>query len=94
MVIRTHKQTILRKKTLIRDSFKCVKCGYESLIEKSGIRHYDKFELVADHIIPLTLSGIDELENMQTLCLKCNKEKNSKDQHNIAKFKRDKKNGS
>lgn len=93
MVIRTWKQKLLRDEVLKRDNFTCVKCGFKSLLEEKGTRHYDNFELIADHIIPLTLNGIDNLDNMQTLCLKCNKEKNAKDQSNIAKFKREKQNG-
>ena len=82
----------LRIKCFQRDKYTCVKCGF---IGKEG--HYQDFggmkiNLIADHIIPLSLGGKDKLDNMQTLCLKCNKKKNKKDQSDIARKKRKLKN--
>ena len=83
---------LLKEMTFKRDNFTCVKCGH---IGKKG--NYGcggvHIDLVADHIIPLTLAGRNELSNMQTLCLSCNKIKNAKDQSDIARFKREVKNG-
>lgn len=50
------------KATIRRDNHKCVKCGSSE-------------NLTADHIKPLIMGGEDCLENLQTLCLKCHREK-------------------
>lgn len=53
----------LRKAAIERDGGKCVKCG-------STVR------LEADHIIPASEGGVEmSLENIQTLCHSCHKEK-------------------
>jgi len=83
---------ILKIKTFDRDNFTCLKCGH---VGKRGIYSFYggmHIDLIADHIIPLKMNGKDELENMQTLCINCNKIKNAKDQSDIAKRKRDENN--
>lgn len=47
---------------LERDGNKCLKCGATS-------------DLTIDHILPRSKGGEDTLENIQTLCLKCNVDK-------------------
>ena len=45
--------------------------------------------LIADHIIPIALGGDEwDLDNIQTLCLKCNKIKTKEDMKDIAKERR------
>jgi len=45
--------------------------------------------LIADHIIPIALGGDEwDMENIQTLCIKCNKKKTKKDIAKIAKVRR------
>lgn len=55
----------LRWKVLRRDNFKCCACGSSPAITP-GI------ELHVDHIIPWSKGGDTIVENLQTLCSKCN----------------------
>lgn len=55
----------LRFKVLSRDCFKCCICGASPAKDPS-------VELHVDHIIPWSKGGETELENLQTLCSKCN----------------------
>lgn len=86
-------QNKLREGCFKRDKFTCVKCGLNG--KKGWYEVYGgiSINLIADHIIPKALDGKDILKNMQTLCLKCNRIKNAKDQGDIAKSKREAKNG-
>lgn len=55
----------LRWKVFRRDHYKCVECG----------RHWD---LSADHVIPYSKGGPTTLENLQTLCKRCNSKKGAR----------------
>ena len=55
---------------LARDKWRCCSCGRSA---KDGIT------LHVDHIIPRSLGGTDTLDNLQTLCWKCNIGKSNKD---------------
>ncbi len=55
----------LRFKVLARDNFKCCACGASPAKDPS-------VELCVDHIIPWSKGGETVLENLQTLCSKCN----------------------
>ena len=77
-------------KAFKRDKYSCVKCG-----EKPMQRTYegkmipDTSKLIGDHIIPISLGGEEyDLDNVQTLCIKCNKIKTAKDIKDIAKQRR------
>lgn len=52
----------LRQKVLERDNYKCVKCGSTKYLQ-------------IDHIKPFSKGGDTVLENLQTLCKRCNAEK-------------------
>ena len=54
----------LRFKVLMRDNFKC-KCGRSPATDPTVILH-------VDHILAWSKGGETVLENLQTLCLKCN----------------------
>ena len=61
-----------------RDSYTCVKCN---------IKHPDS-ELIADHIIPISLGGEEyNLDNIQTLCIECHKLKTASDIKKIAELR-------
>lgn len=55
----------LRYKVLSRDKFKCVRCGASPATDLTCKLHID-------HIIPFSKGGKTTLENLQTLCEKCN----------------------
>jgi hypothetical protein len=56
---------------LVRDNWTCCSCR-RSAKEHGIVLH-------VDHILPRSLGGKDELQNLQTLCLKCNLGKSNKD---------------
>ena len=55
----------LRYQVLKRDNFKCCACGASPAKDPS-------VELHIDHIIPWSKGGETKLENLQTLCSRCN----------------------
>ena len=55
----------LRFRVLQRDNFKCCACGASPAKDAS-------VELHVDHIMPWAKGGETVLENLQTLCSKCN----------------------
>ena len=57
--------TRMRFKVLQRDHFKCCACGASPAKDPS-------VELHVDHIVPWSKGGETEIENLQTLCSKCN----------------------
>ena len=57
--------TQLRFKVMKRDNFKCCACGASPAKDPS-------IELHVDHIIPWSKGGETEIDNLQTLCSKCN----------------------
>ncbi len=56
---------------LARDKWKCLSCGRTS--------REDGATLEVDHIVPRSKGGTDEMDNLQTLCKKCNIGKSNKD---------------
>lgn len=48
--------------------YKCLRCG----------KREPEVQLTRDHVIPLTQSGTDSIENVQPLCAHCNSKKNNK----------------
>ena len=53
----------MRWLVLQRDGFRCVKCGQAASSMVS---------LEVDHIVPVAKGGFDTIENLQTLCNRCN----------------------
>jgi 5-methylcytosine-specific restriction endonuclease McrA len=69
----------LRLKAFKRDDFTCAHCK----------KQFQSHELIGDHIKPIALGGEQwELDNIQTLCIFCNKIKTRKDFENIAAKRR------
>lgn len=64
----------LRYNVLCRDNFCCVLCGKS---RKDGV------SLEIDHIIPVSKGGRTELDNLQTLCERCNRGKRDEMPANI-----------
>lgn len=55
----------LRFKVMVRDHFKCCKCGKSPATDPSVVLHID-------HIYPYSKGGETIMENLQTLCSDCN----------------------
>ena len=55
----------LRYQVLKRDNFKCCACGASPAKDPS-------VELHIDHIVPYSKGGDTQIDNLQTLCSKCN----------------------
>lgn len=58
----------LRHECFKRDNYRCLECGNTN----------KESQLHADHIIPVSQGGVDELDNLQTLCEVCNLAKSNK----------------
>lgn len=63
---------LLRYQVLKRDGEKCKKCGASPKQDAAIVLH-------VDHIIPVSKGGKTTIENLQTLCDKCNLGKSSLD---------------
>lgn len=70
----------VRRQAFKRDNNTCKYCG-----KKFGYAS----ELVGDHIIPIAVGGDEfDINNVQTLCIQCNKIKTKRDARVIAKHRR------
>jgi len=75
----TKRKTIppkLKLKVLKRDKHKCQICGKSPSTDP-------ELELEVDHILPVSKGGTNELDNLQTLCIYCNRGKGNDDSLNI-----------
>lgn len=54
-----------------KDGYKCCNCG-------NGIENEPNLLLEIDHIIPLSKGGLTNLDNLQTLCWRCNRSKGAR----------------
>jgi len=61
----------MRREIFMRDNFTCVDCGRSPRTGDGVILH-------TDHIIPVSKGGRCDMENLQTLCSKCNLGKSDK----------------
>ena len=68
----THAGSALRFKVMKRDRFRCVLCG------ASPAKSLD-VELHVDHTVPVAKGGLAVMENLQTLCSRCNLGKSDQD---------------
>lgn len=76
----------IRQKAIERDGHKCVRCGMkegEMVGPEDGFHEYVFF--IVDHIEPIALGGEEfDINNLQTLCQRCNKIKTRGDMKRIA----------
>ena len=77
-------------KAFERDKYACVKCGEKPICKNCfGEIVPDNSKLIGDHIVPIAIGGEEyELDNVQTLCIKCNKIKTKEDIKKIALYRR------
>ena len=59
----------IRWNVMKRDNFRCCVCGATA---KDGVK------LEVDHIIPVSKGGKTTMDNLQTLCERCNRGKRDK----------------
>lgn len=79
----------IRLKVFKRDNYTCVKCGEKPTTKD----YYDSKKivpndamLIGDHIKPIALGGDEwDLDNIQTLCKKCDKKKTKQDHKDLSK---------
>jgi len=77
----------VKRDVLKRDNYTCVKCGFKD--KERAEHHYQTGKLVVDHKIPVALGGDEfSFDNLQTLCLDCNRVKTRFDAKNIATARR------
>ena len=74
--IRTPISEAVRFQVISRDGHKCLSCG---------LTQHDGAVLEVDHIIPVSLGGSDALDNLQTLCDRCNRGKSNRDDRDLRK---------
>ena len=75
----------LRNKVLKRDNNSCVKCKTKETFNSPTY----KSNLIADHIIAIALGGDEwDINNIQTLCSKCDKIKTKEDAKKIARLRK------
>lgn len=80
----------LKEKVFKRDNHVCVKCGKTG--GKMGKYQNNDKGLVADHIIPIAIGGEQwNIDNIQSLCIDCDKIKTKQDQADIGKARRNEK---
>lgn len=63
-----HIPASVRVSVLHRDGYKCLFCG----------RSAKQVQLEVDHIVPFSKGGSNDLSNLQTLCVDCNRGKGSR----------------
>lgn len=61
----------IRKQALLRDNWQCRSCGRICA---------NKREAQVDHIVPKKDGGLDELNNLQVLCIECHGRKTRNEQ--------------
>lgn len=73
----------VRQRAFLRDDYTCKVCGFRG----------DSSQLIGDHIIPIALGGEEfDLDNVQTLCIRCDKVKTRGDLKKIAEVRRNDRN--
>ena len=90
-----HKQAIIQDWSVIRaqafkrDNYTCKYCGKRFALKYDNIEIANSSKLIGDHIIPIAVGGEEfDIDNVQTLCVDCNKIKTKRDMRIIAKYRK------
>lgn len=80
---RTKVTTFRRGKVYDRDGHACVRCGWKPAdtgpFRVSPLTHRRVLcMLEIDHIVPVSLGGTNDIDNLQTLCSCCNASKGAR----------------
>lgn len=75
---------------ILQADFTCSKCGYHS--DKKTM-YEQASEFVVDHILPIAMGGAEfDEDNLQVLCVECDKKKTAKDMPKIREYLKSKNN--
>lgn len=66
----------IRQEVFKRDNYKCKTCGKSPATDS-------ELSLEVDHILPYSKGGTNDIENLHTLCNRCNKGKGNDESFNI-----------
>jgi 5-methylcytosine-specific restriction endonuclease McrA len=81
--------SVVRTQAFRRDNYTCKYCGKRFAIQYGEETVGDTSNLIGDHIIPIAVGGLEfDINNVQTLCVDCNKIKTKRDAGVIAKHRR------
>lgn len=82
--------SVIRSMVFKRDNYVCAICHKRFVISESeDFLMGDTAKLVGDHIVPIAVGGSEfDMDNVQTLCIDCNKIKTAQDMKVIAKYRR------
>lgn len=84
----------VRSRVFRRDDYTCAMCGSRFVCiakhpDFKGEEYADYSKLICDHIKPLAMDGkMWDMNNLQTLCIECNKKKTAIDMAKIAEYKK------
>lgn len=81
--------SVVKAKAFKRDNYTCKHCGKRYALKYGDKEIADTSNLIGDHIIPIAVGGAEfDIDNVQTLCIQCNKLKTKRDAGAIAKHRR------
>lgn len=71
----------MRLALIIRDGFRCWLCGRDDMIEPDEGVHWKEYDprlATFDHIIPRSMGGRDDYNNLKLACARCNSRRGDK----------------
>lgn len=71
----SHSSESLKRKLADRDGNHCHYCGVK--FESNANRGFNPNGISIDHVVPISLGGGDELDNLVLCCRRCNRKKHA-----------------